>query len=64
MHHTDPAPWRHSHNYAIDSSAAERRTRIVIGITATMMVVEIVGGIVFHSMAVRRICSRTELVMT
>ncbi len=31
---------------------AERRTRIVIGITATMMVVEIVGGIMFHSMAV------------
>jgi cation diffusion facilitator family transporter len=48
----DPAQWRHSHNYAIDSSLAERRTRIVIGITATMMVVEITGGILFHSMAV------------
>jgi cation diffusion facilitator family transporter len=52
MHQADPAPWRHSHNYAIDSSLAERRTRIVIGITATMMVVEITGGIMFHSMAV------------
>src|SRR5271155_2868121 len=52
MHQTDPAQWRHSHNFALDCSVAERRTRIVIGITATMMVVEIAGGIVFHSMAV------------
>jgi cation diffusion facilitator family transporter len=52
MHNTNPARWRHRHNYALDSSIAERRTRIVIGITATMMIVEIVGGIVFHSMAV------------
>jgi cation diffusion facilitator family transporter len=43
--------WIHSHNYAIDTSVAERRTRIVIAITATMMVVEIVAGTVFHSMA-------------
>jgi cation diffusion facilitator family transporter len=52
MHRTDTARWQHSHNYALDSSVAERRTRIVIGITATMMVVEIIGGIIFHSMAV------------
>ena len=52
MHRSDPARWRHSHNFALDSSVAERRTRIVIGITATMMIVEIVGGIIFHSMAV------------
>ena len=52
MHRTDPAQWRHSHNFALDSSLAERRTRIVIGITATMMIVEITGGIIFHSMAV------------
>ena len=30
--------WHHVHNYAHDSSVAERRTRIVVGITATMMV--------------------------
>jgi len=46
------AQWRHSHNFTLDSSVAERRTRIVIAITATMMLVEITGGLVFHSMAV------------
>ena len=51
MHQTDPARWQHSHDYAADSSVAERRTRIVIGITAAMMVVEIAGGIAFGSMA-------------
>ncbi len=52
MHRTDQTRWQHSHNFTLDSSVAERRTRIVIGIAATMMVVEIVGGMVFHSMAV------------
>jgi cation diffusion facilitator family transporter len=52
MHRTDPSRWRHRHNFAPDSSIAERRTRVVVGITAAMMVVEIVGGLVFHSMAV------------
>ena len=51
MHRTNSVRWRHSHNYALDSSIAERRTRIVIGITATMMVIEIAGGIAFNSMA-------------
>lgn len=51
MHHTDPARWRHSHHYALDSSVAERRTRIVIVITAAMMVVEIAAGVAFNSMA-------------
>ena len=44
-------PWQHSHDYAVDSSSAERRTRFVIAITATMMVVEIAAGTVFGSMA-------------
>ncbi len=51
MNHTDLSRWQHSHDYGADSSAAERRTRIVIAITATMMVVEIIAGSVFHSMA-------------
>jgi cation diffusion facilitator family transporter len=51
MHRIDPTLWRHAHDYAADSSIAERRTRIVIAITAAMMVVEIAGGIVFGSMA-------------
>ncbi len=51
MHRADPSRWRHSHDYAVDFSTAERRTRIVIGITAIMMVVEITAGIGFKSMA-------------
>lgn len=51
MHRTNPSRWQHSHDFSDDSSAAERRTRIVIGITATMMVVEIAAGIAFNSMA-------------
>lgn len=51
MHHTDSTRWHHTHHYALDSSSAERRTRIVIGITAAMMVVEIAAGIAFNSMA-------------
>lgn len=41
----------HSHDFIGDSSVAESRTRIVIGITAVMMVVEIAAGMVFNSMA-------------
>ncbi len=51
MHHTDSTRWHHAHYYALDSSSAEHRTRIVIGITAAMMVVEIAAGIAFNSMA-------------
>jgi cation diffusion facilitator family transporter len=51
MHRTDPSPWRHTHDFAADSTRAERRTRAVICITATMMLVEIVAGIAFNSMA-------------
>lgn len=47
----DLSRWRHSHDFALDSSSAERRTRIVVVITAVMMVVEIVAGIAFNSMA-------------
>ena len=51
MHHTDSSRSRHSHNFAVDTSVAERRTRIVILITATMMVIEIAAGMAFNSMA-------------
>src|SRR5512140_3909042 len=51
MHRMDLTRWQHSHDYTVDTSVAERRTRIVIGITATMMVVEIAAGIAFGSMA-------------
>ncbi|HOB98690.1 MAG TPA: CDF family Co(II)/Ni(II) efflux transporter DmeF [Verrucomicrobiota bacterium] len=51
MDRTEASGWQHSHDYTVDTSVAERRTRIVIAITATMMVVEIGAGIVFGSMA-------------
>ena len=43
--------FRHAHDYAADSSSAERSTRWVIAITATMMAVEIAAGVAFGSMA-------------
>src|ERR1700745_114590 len=51
MHRTDHSRFRKAHDFVPDFSKAERRTRIVIGITAAMMVVEITVGILSHSMA-------------
>ena len=51
MHRDHRSQFQHSHDFVHDFSAAERRTRIVIGITAMMMVLEITTGIVSHSMA-------------
>src|SRR5438270_4819936 len=51
MHRTDHSRFRKRHDFVPDFSHAERRTRIVIGVTAAMMVVEIVAGLMSHSMA-------------
>jgi len=51
MHRTDHSRFRKQHDFVPDFSHAERRTRIVMGITAAMMVVEIVAGLMSHSMA-------------
>jgi len=51
MHRTDHSQFRKAHNFVPDFSHAERRTRIVISITAAMMVVEIAVGLMSHSMA-------------
>jgi cation diffusion facilitator family transporter len=51
MHRTDHSRFRKRHDFVADFSHAERRTRIVIGVTAAMMVVEIAVGLVSHSMA-------------
>jgi cation diffusion facilitator family transporter len=51
MHRADHSHFRKAHDFVPDFSHAERRTRIVIGITAGMMVVEIVAGLMSHSMA-------------
>jgi len=44
-------PYRHSHDYSADRGAAEKNTRRVIALTAVMMLVEILAGWRFHSMA-------------
>ena len=51
MHRDHQSQFQHSHDFVHDFSAAERRTRIVIGITAVMMVLEITTGIISRSMA-------------
>lgn len=52
MHDADLEAWEHSHSFGQElRRPGERRTLIVIAITATMMVVEIVAGLAFSSMA-------------
>jgi len=51
MHRTDHSRFGKTHDFVPDFSHAERRTRIVIGVTAAMMIVEIVAGLMSHSMA-------------
>src|SRR5215467_11666842 len=51
MHRSDHSRFRKRHDFVPDFSHAERRTRIVIGVTAAMMVVEIAVGLMSHSMA-------------
>lgn len=51
MHAHDLSPWRHSHRFGTDDSAGERGTRLVMWITAVVMVVEIGAGWWFNSMA-------------
>ena len=52
MHTRDSERWQHDHVFAQDRvRPGEMRTLIVVGITATMMVVEIAAGLVYGSMA-------------
>src|SRR5437660_8630170 len=51
MHRTDHSCFRKRHDFVPDFSHAERRTRIVIGVTAAMMILEITVGLLSHSMA-------------
>jgi len=50
--HHDLARWAHDHHYSIGNAAAERGTRVVTWITVATMLVEIVAGWWFNSMAV------------
>ena len=52
MHEDDLQDWQHGHCFGQDlRRPGERRTLVVIAITATMMVVEIIAGMAFSSMA-------------
>ncbi len=51
MHTHDLSPFQHQHDFVNDFSAAERNTRRVMGLTAVMMIAEIIAGLKFHSMA-------------
>jgi cation diffusion facilitator family transporter len=51
MHIHSLEQWRHSHDFNLDTSEGERRTRWVVILTAVMMVVEIIAGYLFGSMA-------------
>ena len=51
MQSEDLSQWKHGHDFTGESGAAEKNTRRVLWLTAIMMVVEIVGGLQFRSMA-------------
>lgn len=52
MNTESPHPWQHSHTFGLDKyKPAEKYTLIVIWITAFTMIVEIVAGLIFGSMA-------------
>lgn len=51
MHAHDLSRWHHSHQFGSDNAAGERGTRLVMWITAVVMVVEIGAGWWFNSMA-------------
>jgi cation diffusion facilitator family transporter len=52
MHEENLQFWQHTHSFGQERKReGERRTSIVIAITGTMMVVEIIAGLIFGSMA-------------
>ena len=52
MHTTRLGDWQHGHVFGQDQQrAGEKRTLFVVGLTATMMVIEIITGLLYGSMA-------------
>ncbi|MBF0468071.1 MAG: CDF family Co(II)/Ni(II) efflux transporter DmeF [Desulfamplus sp.] len=51
MHITELETWQHKHNFEITHKKSEQRTTQVLIMTAVTMVVEIVAGMLFGSMA-------------
>lgn len=52
MHTENIRSWQHAHNFGQERKReGERRTSIVIAITSSMMIIEIIAGLIFGSMA-------------
>ncbi len=51
MHTQSVKKWQHSHDFSYIHEKGESRTRLLLSITATIMIVEIIAGSVFGSMA-------------
>jgi Co/Zn/Cd efflux system component len=52
MHHTeDRSAGKQDHNFDEGNPLGKRNTKLVVLLTASMMVAEIVGGLLFNSMA-------------
>lgn len=51
MHKHELSNWQHAHNFSRINRKGERRTKWVLLLTFTTMLVEIVAGMRFHSMA-------------
>jgi Co/Zn/Cd efflux system component len=52
MHAHDQGAWRHEHVFGQDQrNPGERRTLMVVLLTAIMMVIEITSGVIYGSMA-------------
>jgi cation diffusion facilitator family transporter len=51
MHIQTLYKWQHKHDFAVIHEKGERRTKQVLAMTAATMVIEIIAGIIFGSMA-------------
>lgn len=51
MHTHNLDRWQHTHRFAVVDSSNERRTAMVVGLTAVTMVVEVTAGLAYGSMA-------------
>ena len=49
--HSDISKWQHHHQFIDEFELAEKSTRRVLMLTIVMMVVELIGGLKLHSMA-------------
>jgi Co/Zn/Cd efflux system component len=51
VHRIETSRWQHTHDFCGEFTSGEKNTRRVLVLTAFMMVMEILGGLKLHSMA-------------